>query len=141
MQITAVKFQGKGYLMNGTISVPKADDNRHYQAVQEWILDGNIPEPEFTQKELLDQEKEKYSGVIQAELDNKARSLGYDSIFTAVTYADEPGVAKFQAEGQALRKWRSLAWEYAYDMLGQVEQGIINTPAIEDFIAGMPSYE
>jgi len=81
-----------------------------------------------------------YSEAIQRELDKKATLLGYDSIHTAVTYADESGVPKFQIEGQALRKWRSLVWDYAYDVLGQVEQGLIEQPAIGDFVAGMPSY-
>jgi len=82
-----------------------------------------------------------YIQAIQDVLDSKSIEMGYDNIFTAVTYADESGVAKFQQEGQALRKWRSLAWEYAYDVLGQVEQGIITIPTVEDFVAGMPAYE
>ena len=52
MNIQTVKIQKEGYLVNGTMSVPSAEGNRHYQAVQEWIAEGNTPEPEFTQEQL-----------------------------------------------------------------------------------------
>lgn len=52
MEIETVKIQGEGYLVNGTMSVPKADGNRDYQEVKIW-LDDNMPEPEFTAAELI----------------------------------------------------------------------------------------
>lgn len=51
---------------------------------------------------------------LQRVMDDAARALGYDDIKTAITYADEPAVPKFQAEGQALRAWRSLVWDACY---------------------------
>lgn len=50
--INTVKLQESGYLVNGNMFVPNATSNRYYQAVQEWIAEGNAPEPEFTQAEL-----------------------------------------------------------------------------------------
>lgn len=52
MEIQTVKIQGQGYLLNGTMSVPKADGNREYELIKQWILEGNTPEPEFTEEEL-----------------------------------------------------------------------------------------
>ena len=49
--IETVKIQGDGYLVNGTMSVPKADGNKDYEAVKVW-LQTNTAEPEFTQAEL-----------------------------------------------------------------------------------------
>ena len=43
--INTVKIQENGYLVNGTMSVPQAEGNRHYKMVQDWIAEGNIPEP------------------------------------------------------------------------------------------------
>ena len=43
--INTVKIQGEGYLVNGTMSVPNAEGNRHYKEVLEWIAEGNTPEP------------------------------------------------------------------------------------------------
>lgn len=55
--------------------------------------------------------------LVQAHLDAAARELRYDSIESAITYADEPVVPKFQAEGQAFRTWRSLVWAKCYAIL------------------------
>ena len=50
--ILKVKIQGQGYLLNGTMSVPKADGNREYELIKLWLEEGNTPEPEFTEEEL-----------------------------------------------------------------------------------------
>ena len=50
MEITSVKLQvspngeDSGYLVNGNMSVPEAEGNRHYQAILDWINEGNLPE-------------------------------------------------------------------------------------------------
>jgi len=46
-----VKLQSDGWNLDG-MSVPNEPGNRHYQMIQEWIAEGNIPEPEFTQAEI-----------------------------------------------------------------------------------------
>lgn len=53
--IETVKIQGQGYLLNGTMSVPKADGNRDYEDIKVWLSEGNTPEPEFTEEELAQQ--------------------------------------------------------------------------------------
>ena len=56
-EIKSVKIQGNGYLLNRTMSVPKADGNREYEAIKEWLkIDGNVPEPEFTAEEIAERE-------------------------------------------------------------------------------------
>lgn len=59
MEIQSVKIQGQGYLLNGSMSVPKADGNREYEAIKQWLSEGNIPELEFTYEELAQQELNK----------------------------------------------------------------------------------
>ena len=101
---------------------------------------------EFNQRKLYHESQElfraksQYQQKIQSLLDAKAQEYGYDSIFTAVTYAEEPSVPAFQAEAQALRAWRSAVRAYAYQVLAEVEAGDIGLPSLEDFIAGMPAY-
>lgn len=51
-EINTVKIQGQGYLLNGTMLVPKADGNREYELIKQWLEEGNTPEPEFTEEEL-----------------------------------------------------------------------------------------
>ena len=59
MEIQSIKIQGQSYLLNGTMSVPKADGNREYELIKQWLSEGNIPEPEFTEEELAQQELQK----------------------------------------------------------------------------------
>lgn len=54
--IQTVKIQGQGYLLNGTINIPKVDGNREYELIKQWLEDGNTPIPEFTEEELVQQE-------------------------------------------------------------------------------------
>lgn len=45
-QIVSVQLQESGgYLLNGTMSVPLAEGNNHYNLIQEWIRLGNTPLP------------------------------------------------------------------------------------------------
>jgi tRNA G18 (ribose-2'-O)-methylase SpoU len=52
IEITSVKLQSNGWLLNGNILVPDASGNREREAIMAWIADGNIPEQEFTDAEL-----------------------------------------------------------------------------------------
>lgn len=80
-----------------------------------------------------------YSAAVQSHLDAAARSAGYDNINTAVSYAEEPAVVKFQVEGAAFRVWRSLCWAYCYAQLAAVEAQEREQPTIEALIAELPS--
>ena len=51
--IKSVKIQGQGYTLNGTMHVPgNAPGNKEYELIKQWLSEGNIPEPEFTEEEL-----------------------------------------------------------------------------------------
>ena len=52
MTIETVKIQHNGWLVNGNMSVPNDTGNRDYHDVQEWISEGNTPDPEFTDAEI-----------------------------------------------------------------------------------------
>lgn len=52
MVIQTVKINGQGYLLNNTMYVPKADGNREYELIRQWLSESNTPEPEFTEEEL-----------------------------------------------------------------------------------------
>ena len=74
--ITSVKLQKDGYLVNGSMSVPLSEGNRHYRGVQEWIAAGNTPDPEFTQDE-LDQLADDETN---ASVDNELLQIDKESI-------------------------------------------------------------
>lgn len=77
--------------------------------------------------------------AIQAHMDAAAQGYGYDDIKAAVTYADEPAVPKFQAEGRAFRAWRSLVWAHAYGVLDAVRAGDREQPTAEELLAELPA--
>jgi hypothetical protein len=77
--------------------------------------------------------------AVYAHLNTAAQALGYDDIRAAVTYADEPAVPKFQAEGRAFRAWRSLVWAHCYQVLDDVQAGRRAIPTAADLIAELPA--
>ena len=83
--IETVKTQGQGYLLNGTMSVPKADSNKEYELIKQWIANGNTPKPEFTEEELLKQKQYEFRAERKLLLDkvdieiNRVEDLEQDS--------------------------------------------------------------
>ena len=89
-----------------------------------------------TADELLKQ----LTDALQGHLDSVASSYGYDNIYTAISYAEEPAVPKFQAEGQAFRAWRSLFWAAANAVRADVEAGSRPIPTLADLLAELPPF-
>lgn len=83
----------------------------------------------------------KYVSDLQLHMDLTAKAAGYDGIQTAVTYADEPSVPRFQAEGLAFRAWRSICWEYCYSTLDAVKAGRREIPSSEQLIGELPKFQ
>lgn len=78
---------------------------------------------------------------VQKHINTVCKSYGYDSIISAVTYADEPSVPKFQQEGQAFRAWRSKVWDKCYQLLSDWEAGAIEEQTPQQVIAQLPQLE
>jgi len=82
-----------------------------------------------------------FEQAVQAKLNEAAIAARYDSIATAVSYAEEPAVPKFQNDGIAFRAWRSLVWAYAYEQLALVLAGGREQPTVEAFLLELPVLE
>lgn len=82
-----------------------------------------------------------YEQAVQERLDSAAIAARYDSIATAVSYAEEPAVPKFQNDGKAFRAWRSKVWAYAYEQLALVLAGEREQPTVESFLLELPALE
>lgn len=78
-----------------------------------------------------------YEVIVQLWLDAQARALGYDDIKSAIGYAEEPAVPKFQQEGKALRRLRSLAWARCYEILNAAQAGQRAFPTEAELITEM----
>lgn len=89
----------------------------------------------------LDQRKALLVAAVDLHLDGQAQALGYSSIQTAVSYAEEDAVSKFQREGRALRRWRSLVYAACYELLAAFEVGDIHEPTASGLIEALPKFE
>lgn len=96
-------------------------------------------EADATRRSTPDQIVAGYTAAIQTHLDNVAQAWGYDSVYTAATYADEPAAPEFQREGRALRAWRSRVWAAARQTLADVQDGKTPLPTVVDLIASLPA--
>ena len=115
--------------------IPADPANTDYQRYLEWLAEGNTPMP--VDPPAPEQIMARLEARVQFWLDEQARALGYDDIKSAVTYADESAVPKFQQEGQAMRRLRSLAWARCYEILNAVQDGQRSIPTEAELIAEM----
>lgn len=120
-----------------------AENQRARWLGEEWLVETRVelsPEPELPAEPEADPEpgERQYVDAIQRHMDNAAQTFGYDSVQTAVTYAEEPAWPKFQLEGQGFRAWRSLVWAYAYQQLALVTSGQRTQPSILELIEELP---
>lgn len=102
-----------------------------YRVIRGWTI---IPPSEAQLTSIFEQ-------AVQAKLDGAAQGRGYDSISTAISYAEEPAVPKFQKDGKAFRAWRSMVWAYAYEQLATVKAGEREQPTVEAFLQELPELE
>ena len=79
--------------------------------------------------------------AVYVHMNAAAQARGYDDIKAAVTYAEEPAVPIFQAEGRALRAWRSLVWAHCYQVLADVQAGTRAIPTAAQLIAELPALD
>lgn len=116
--------------------------------VDDWIVEAapageTLPEP-ATQGTLPTQEQRQAAMVaaVQEYMDAKARSWGYDSIFTAVSYApfpsEDPQMARFHAEGIALGQWRSAVWAGCFAIQADVVTGKRPEPTLQELLDLLP---
>lgn len=77
---------------------------------------------------------------VQKYLDTTAQKLGYDSCLSVCSYVDT-GVAKFDQEGEAFRKWRSQVWAKGYEIVAQVQDGSREIPTEQQLFSELPTIQ
>lgn len=105
--IDTVKIQGQGYLLNGTMSVPKADGNREYEAIKQWLSEGNTPEPEFTEAELTQQAADKKIAEAKVYLASTDFKMTVD-YYATLTVEQQEELSTKRAEARAFLKEQGL---------------------------------
>jgi hypothetical protein len=79
-----------------------------------------------------------FTDAIQKYLDDFAATRGYDSIFTATTYATSSS-PRFGAEGRYAVEARDAVWKTAYEILDAVMAGKRSKPSLEEVFAELPT--
>lgn len=91
-------------------------------------VDGLQPDPEVAALAFVD-----------SLLEDAARSHGYGSILSAVSYASQREGARFQAEGAAFLEWRTAVYDKALTVLAGVKAGSSPMPTNDEIRALMPA--
>lgn len=97
-----------------------------------------VPAPIPTAAEIMVATAIAMTAAVQVHMDSQARALGYDSLLSAISYAEEPAVPRFQADGLAFRAWRSLVWSQCHTLLAQVQAGTLAVPTEAELLAMLP---
>lgn len=83
---------------------------------------------------------QRMSDGLQAWMDEKAKTYGYEDIARCCTYITS-AVPPFKREATAAVAWRDAVWVKAGEMQYMVMNGLRALPTPEELIAEMPSYE
>lgn len=95
------------------------------------------PAPSIEEQQAAAQRK--LVDAVQNFMDLKAQSKGYDSLLSAVTYAEEPSNPQFQKDGITFRAWRSDVWAYCYAQVAAVKAGTRTLPTSDQLISELPA--
>ena len=109
------------------------------RAVKSWNGNAYIEgeEPQEPQEQIQARIQKQLTDAVQRVLDKKAQELNYDSCLSVCSYINTK-IAKFDAEGEAFRVWRSAVWAKGYEILDLVKSGEMAIPSEEELIAMLP---
>jgi len=64
------KLMDSGVRRSDGACIPEAESNRDWKMYQEWLAEGNTPEPQYTEQELIDKAQSEEIGQLRDELRN-----------------------------------------------------------------------
>lgn len=137
MKIITAKLTKRGVLLNGATALPDGNTGYLRNTYNLWLAAGNTPEPISAPTDT--QKVAEFRTAVSLHIDTVAQSYGFDSILTAVTYADEPAGSEDQAYGIAMREWRSVCWVLCRQEVARWQAGGAE-PTISALIDGLPVF-
>lgn len=85
----------------------------------------------------IETEQRRLALLVQSHLDAAAQLRGFDTVFTACTYIDDPN-PQFAADAAALKAWRSAVWTACYAIQAAVLAGQRTAPTDAELLAELP---
>lgn len=113
--------------------IPAVPGNSDFAEYKAWLAKGNTPDP-VPPPDL----QSTVVGLVQARLDDFARTRGYDGVLSACTYATSATV-KFKAEGAYCVNARDAHWSACYQILADVQAGKRAVPTVAQVLAELPA--
>ena len=123
-----------GYVIRNAdgASIPMDPNNNDYLDYLAWVASGNTADqPPAPTNQQVEQQIQQ---AVQQWLDSTAQQNNYDTAASAVSYIGDPNPT-FNADGIAIRNWRSAVWVQCY-----ADMASMTTPPanIASFIASLP---
>lgn len=107
------------------------------KTIEQQNLEARVVDQELKIEEFIKQAIKK----TQEKLDNFAKTRGYDNILSAATYSTST-ISKFRQEGQYAVEIRDQTWSKLYDLLRQIQSGVMSIPQnFNDIEALLPTLE
>lgn len=78
-----------------------------------------------------------YSLAIQRHIDATAKSKQYNDSVSLVSYINSTN-QQWKQEAEIFTAWRDSVWQYAFNLLEQVQQGTLPQPTIEELVNSLP---
>ncbi|CAB4142758.1 hypothetical protein UFOVP435_19 [uncultured Caudovirales phage] len=92
------------------------------------------------QAKAAEQAQARLTATVQDFLDATARSRGYDSALSCVSYIDST-VASYRTEATAMRDWRDAVWVRCLQLLAEVKLGRRPIPTEVELVALLPTIQ
>jgi len=128
------------YLPDGqTYPIGSDADGQTYDglgAIPAWLADAPPPPAPPTPEQI----QQRMTGLMQAHLDDTAKTRGYDGILSLCSYYGSAN-PQFAAEAKAGMAFRDSVWAYGYQVLAEVQAGARGIPSDDDLLAELPAIE
>ena len=114
------KLSSTGIIRSDGACIPNSEGNRDWREYQEWLADGNTPEPEFTEQELIDKAQNEEISELKGDLQSQQIWL-FRMLMEMWKAARQAGVVSNQdIDPDVLAK--AQAWVAKLDRLKEIDE-------------------